>query len=81
MPYKHLHSYKPNLGELPKWGQRVWVHNFKGTKLEVHGLLANWIGYNKESLHAHRIYWPEKHSITVERDVVKAQRGLGARQC
>ena len=32
-------------------------------------MLAHWIGYDKESPHAHRIYWPEKHSITVERDV------------
>jgi hypothetical protein len=69
MPYECLHGHKPNLGELPEWGQCIWIHNFKGNKLEVCGLLAHWIGYDKESLHAHRIYWPEKHSITVERDV------------
>ena len=32
-------------------------------------MLACWIGYDKESPYTHRIYWLEKHSITVERDV------------
>jgi hypothetical protein len=37
--------------------------------LDARGLLARWVGYDDESPHAHRVYWPEKHSITVERDV------------
>jgi hypothetical protein len=68
-PYERLHGHKPNLAGVPEWGQHVWVHNLKGSKLDARGLPARWVGYDKESTHAHRIYWPEKHSLSVERDV------------
>jgi hypothetical protein len=68
-PYECLNGYKPNMAGVPEWGQRVWVRNFKGTKLDARGLMARWVGFDKESTHAHRVYWPEKHSLSVERDV------------
>jgi hypothetical protein len=68
-PYEQLHSHKPNLGSVPEWGQRVWVHNSKGNKLDARGVMGHWVGYDWDSPHAHRIYWPEKHSISFERDV------------
>jgi transposase InsO family protein len=68
-PYERLNGHKPNIAGVPEWGQRVWVRNLKGNKLDVRGLLARWVGFDKESTHAHRVYWPEKHSLSVERDV------------
>ena len=70
-PFERLHGHKPNLAGVPEWGQRVWVHNLKGSKLDARGLPARWVGYDIESPHAHRVYWPEKHPnpISVERDV------------
>jgi Reverse transcriptase (RNA-dependent DNA polymerase) len=68
-PYERLHGHKPNLGSVPEWGQWVWVHNSKGTKLDARGVMGRWVGYDRDSPHAHQIYWPEKHSISVERDV------------
>jgi hypothetical protein len=68
-PFERLHGHKPNLAGVPEWGQRVWVKTFKGSKLDARGMPARWVGYDIESPHAHRIYWPEKHSISVERDV------------
>jgi len=31
--------------------------------------MGRWVGYDRDSPHAHWICWPEKHSISVERDV------------
>lgn len=29
-PYEQLYGQKPNLGNMPEWGQHVWVHNSVG---------------------------------------------------
>jgi hypothetical protein len=70
-PFERLYEHKPNLAGVPEWGQRIWVRNLKGSKLDAHGLPARWVGYDIESPHAHRVYWPEKHPnpISVERDM------------
>jgi hypothetical protein len=68
-PYERLNGHKLNMAGVPEWGQQVWVRNLKGNKLDARGLLARWVGFDKESTHAHRVYWPEKHSLSVERDV------------
>ena len=64
-PYEWLHRHKPNLGGVLEWGQQVWVHNSKGTKLDAHGVVGHWVGYNRDSPHAHRIYWLKKHSLSM----------------
>ncbi len=64
--YERLYGIKPNLGGLPEWGQRVWVHTDKGSKLNMWALEGRWVGYDHNSTHAHHVYWPEKHSILVE---------------
>jgi transposase InsO family protein len=68
-PHKCLTGHKPNLAGLPEWGKRVWVHTGKSLKLGKYAALMHWIGYNKGSPHAHRIYWPETWSVTMERNV------------
>jgi hypothetical protein len=37
--------------------------------LDAHGLMARWVGYDRDSLHRNQVCLPEKHSINVERDV------------
>ena len=68
-PLEKLYGDKPNLSGVPEWGQAIWVHSGTGSKLDVRGVEARWIGYDSESTHAHRIYWPYKQSITVERNM------------
>ena len=68
-PFEQLTGCKPNLAGVPEWGQRVWVHRGSETKLDARASVTWWVGFNQDSLHAHRIYWPEKGSISVERNV------------
>jgi hypothetical protein len=68
-PYEKLYGEKPNFMDVPEWGETVWVHTKKGSKLDARGLQARWVGYDTDSTHAHRIYWPSQNKITVERDV------------
>jgi uncharacterized protein YjlB len=55
--------------DVPEWGQWVWVHMPKNLKLEARGLEAQWVGYDKDSMYAHHIYWPNKHRVLVECDI------------
>jgi len=68
-PLERASGHKPNLAGLPEWGQRVWVHSSKSSKLQKHTTIAHWIGYDRGSPHAHWIYWPETRSVTTERNV------------
>ena len=68
-PFEKLYGQKPNLANVPEWGQQVWVYNAAGSKLDARALQARWVGYDADSTHAHRVYWPGKNSVTVERNV------------
>jgi hypothetical protein len=68
-PYERLYNEVPNLGGVPEWGQHVWVYNATGGKLDARANQARWVGYDADSTHAHRIYWPSTKRISVERDV------------
>ena len=68
-PYEKLYGNKPNLSGVPEWGQLIWVHSDTGTKLDACGVEARWIGYDAQSTHAHRVYWPNKQSVSVERNI------------
>jgi hypothetical protein len=41
MPFERLTGQKPNLSEVPKWGQCVWVHTPTNSKLDVHAVIAH----------------------------------------
>ena len=69
MPYEMLYGDKPDLSCTPVWGQSVWVHSARGSKLDMRGLEARWVGYDTNSPHAHRIYWESKHSVSIKHDV------------
>jgi hypothetical protein len=68
-PYERLTGQKPNLAGVPEWGQRVWVHDDSGTKLDGRASEARWVGYDEDSTHAHRVYLPDTHRVSVERNV------------
>ncbi len=67
-PYELLHGKKPDLTGIHPWGCKVRVHDSGGNKLQGRSKIGVWVGYDEES-NAHRIFWPEKRSITVERSV------------
>ena len=68
-PFEKLYGTKPDLGRVPEWGQHVWVHTDKGSKLDGHAAEARWVGYDQDSMHAHQVYWPNKHCISVEQNI------------
>ncbi|CDO76235.1 hypothetical protein BN946_scf184644.g9 [Trametes cinnabarina] len=67
-PYEAFWGKKPNLAHLHVWGCRVWVHSPGGSKLSPRADDARWVGFDTES-DAHRIYWPKRRSVTVERSI------------
>jgi hypothetical protein len=68
-PLEWLSGQKPNLANVPEWGQRVWVHTDAGSKLDARAIEGHWVGYDKDSTHAHRIYIPDKNKIAIERNI------------
>ena len=67
-PFEAVHGEKPDLSDLHEWGCRVWVHDASQSKLDSRALEGRWLGFDEQSK-GHRVYWPEKRSVTVERSV------------
>jgi transposase InsO family protein len=67
-PHEVVTGKKPNLSMLPEWGCPVWVHTKDNSKLDARAIEGRWVGFDEQSKGS-RIYWPEKHSITVERSL------------
>jgi hypothetical protein len=65
-PYEKLYGSKPDLGNVPEWGQRIWVHSDHGSKLDVRGIEGQWVGFDRDSPHAHHVYWPDRQRVLVE---------------
>ena len=63
-----LYGKKPNLSQLKEWGEKVWIHILGGTKLDGQSKRGKWIGVDKVS-NGHQIFWPDKHSVTIERSI------------
>ena len=68
-PYEILNGKKPNVGGLHPWGCIVRVHDTGGTKLDGRSKVGRWMGFDPDTKDGHRIYWPEKGSISIERSV------------
>lgn len=68
-PYECATGAKPNLAQLPSFGQEVLVLIEALSKLNAKLKLARWVGFDEQSK-AHRVYWPEKRSVSVERNLV-----------
>jgi hypothetical protein len=67
--YEQLTGWKPSIAGIPEWGQHIWVHNNSGSKLDMCATIAQWVGYDEESMHAHRVYWEDKGKISMERNI------------
>ena len=67
--YECLYGAKPDLAGVPEWGQCVWVLNDAGSKLNVRATQAHWVGYNADSTHAHRMFWPNKNKVSVKQNI------------
>ena len=68
-PYELLNGHKPNLGNLHPWGCKVRVHDAGNSKLEGHSQVGRWMGLDADTKDGHRVYWPERQMVTVERSV------------
>jgi hypothetical protein len=68
-PHERATSEKPNLANLPIWGQKVWVKTKPQSKLEARAEEVHWVGFDESTKDGHCVYWPKKHIVTVERDV------------
>jgi len=67
-PYKVVNLKPPDLQDLPEWGCKVWVHDEKTGKVGTRAQEGHWVGYDDMSA-VHRIYWPDKKSMGVKRNV------------
>ncbi|KAG5715707.1 hypothetical protein E4T56_gene198 [Termitomyces sp. T112] len=74
-PYEAATGKKPNLRDVCEFGEKVWVHVEKGTKLGGHISEGQWLGIDNSSNSAH-VYWPENKSVTVECNVYFNREGL-----
>jgi hypothetical protein len=63
-----MHRTKPDLTDLPEWGARVFTLREDRGKLDARADEGRWVGYSDESK-GHRVYWPGKRRVTVERNV------------
>ena len=68
-PFELLNGSKPNLADLHPWGCKVRVHDATGSKLDGRSKIGRWVGFDPETKDGHRIYWPEKQTVSVERSV------------
>jgi hypothetical protein len=67
-PYEAYFGKKPNIAGLHEFGRKVWVHNMGGSKLDGRSEIGRWVGFDEAS-NGHRIYWPGKRTISIERSV------------
>jgi hypothetical protein len=73
-PFEALYGTTPDLSEVQPWGCKVWVHNDNGSKLDVHAREGQWLGFNVNT-QAHRVFWPNSGTISIERNVYFALAG------
>ena len=60
---------KPNLTGIQRFGAAAYVKLENAGKLKKRASKARFVGYDNESK-GYRIYWPEKHAVSIERNVV-----------
>jgi len=67
-PYEAVFGRKPDLQNVREWGEKVWVRTEGGNKLGGCIHEGRWIGIDERSKGA-RIYWPDKKTVSVERNI------------
>ena len=68
-PYEMKNGKKPYLGGIQEFEVAAYLKDLKARKLDPQAKMGRFVGYNSESK-GYWIYWPGKHSVTVERNVV-----------
>ena len=68
-PYEMRHGRKLNLAGIQEFGTAAYIKDLNAGKLDPRACVGRFVGYDSESK-GYRIYWPQKKSISVERDVV-----------
>jgi hypothetical protein len=63
-PHEAIGLRKPDLSDLQEWGCVVWIKVDVG-KLDSKAVEGQLMGYDIERK-GYRVYWPEKHKISVE---------------
>jgi hypothetical protein len=67
-PFEAAFGNKPDLQHVREWGEKVWVRTESGDKLGGRVSEGRWMGIDDRSK-GYRIYWPERQTVTVERNV------------
>ena len=67
-PHEVFWGTKPDISHLRPWGCELRIHTTSGSKLADRAQIARWVGWDEES-DAHRVYWPDRRIVTVERSV------------
>ena len=67
--YEERHKKNPHLAGIQEFGVAVYVKNLTACKLDSTARLGCFVRYHSESK-GYRIYWPDKQSITVERNII-----------
>ena len=67
-PYEAAFRKKPDLRNVHEWGERVWIRTENGDKLRGCVREGRWIGIDEQSKGV-RVYWPDKTTVSVERNV------------
>ncbi|GBE84202.1 hypothetical protein SCP_0601800 [Sparassis crispa] len=67
-PYEAVTGDLPDLSGIPEWGARIWVHDTATGKMGERAKPGHWVGFDTQSK-GHRVYWPDKRSVTVECNV------------
>jgi hypothetical protein len=68
-PYELLNGSKPDLKLIQPWGCKVRVHDTGGSKLDARSKVGRWVGFDPDTKDGHRIYWPDRRTVSVERSV------------
>jgi len=68
-PCEMVNGKKPYLGGIQEFGVAAYVKDLRAGKLDPCAQKGRFVGYDGESK-GYRIYWPEKWSISIERNVV-----------
>ncbi|PSS22615.1 hypothetical protein PHLCEN_2v3081 [Hermanssonia centrifuga] len=68
-PFEARYGVRPNCTFLRPWGTCVLVKMDATSKLAARAIEGRYVGYDFMS-NGVRVYWPERHSITVERTVI-----------
>ena len=67
-PYEVFYGKELNLVGLHEFSDKVWVHTTNGLKLDGRSEIGRWVGFDEAS-NGHCIYWPKKHSVSIEQSV------------